>query len=204
MNGLLKLSQAIDTFNAKVGRTATWAVLFAVIVCSVNALMRKLFDTSDFYKNYSNAMSEMQLFFFGVIFLLGAAYTLGLDEHVRIDVLSNRWSERKQMWMDAIGFGAFMVPICTLIFILSLSFVADSWASHETTGNSFLPLWPFKSLISLGYLTLIAQGVSEFIKRLAYFKGLIPFAQLRRHHSVEDEVAALADAIHVPKHTTAE
>ena len=202
MNTWLNLSRAIDAITEKIGRVATWAVLLAVLVCSLNAILRKLFDTSDFYKTYSNAMSEMQLFFFGAIFLLGAAYTLKLDEHVRIDILSNRWSERRQMWTDVIGFGVFMVPICILIFWLSLSFVADSYTSAETTGNSFLPLWPFKSLISLGYLLLIAQGVSELIKRIAYFKGLIPFAQLRRHHSVADEVAELADVIQTAQSKT--
>ena len=136
-------------------------------------------------------MSETQLFLFGAMFLLGAAYTLRLDEHVRIDLLSSRWSERKQAIMDVIGFALFLLPVSILIFYHSLSFLSFSWHSGETTGNSFLPLWPFKLLIPIGFALLIVQAISELIKRVAYFKGLIPFSQLRRRsHAPEKEFLA--------------
>ncbi len=196
MKGLLHLSKLIDGLSVKVGKFAIWAVLLSVMVCSLNALLRKMFETSAFYKDYSNAMSETQLFLFGVIFLLGSAYTLRLDEHVRIDVVAGRWSERGQMLMDLIGFTLFLLPVCILVFYFSLSFVANSYNSHETSGNSFLPLWPFKTLISIGFLLLILQGISEIIKRVAYFKGLIPFSELRREHkSADDEVKAYIEEV---------
>ena len=191
MQTLLRISRFIDALNERIGRYLSWTVLLAVLVCSLNAILRKLFDTSAFYKTYANAMSEMQLFLFGAMFLLGAAYTLRLDEHVRIDLLSSRWSERRQVIMDVIGFTLFLLPMSILMFYHSLSFLSFSWHSGETTGNSFLPLWPFKLLIPIGFALLIVQAISELIKRVAYFKGLIPFSQLRRRSQApEDEFVA--------------
>ena len=191
MQTLLRISRFIDALNERIGRYLSWTVLLAVLVCSLNAILRKLFDTSAFYKTYANAMSETQLFLFGAMFLLGAAYTLRLDEHVRIDLLSSRWSERRQAIMDVIGFALFLLPVSILIFYHSLSFLSFSWHSGETTGNSFLPLWPFKLLIPIGFALLIVQAISELIKRVAYFKGLIPFSQLRRRsHAPEKEFLA--------------
>lgn len=191
MEQLLRIARGIDCVSEKIGKFLSWGVLFAVLICSLNAILRKAFDTSDFYKQYANAMSELQLFFFGAIFLLGAAYTLRLDEHVRIDLLSNRWSERTQVKMDILGYVLFLLPFACLIVYLGVDFFLISFASGETSGNSFLPLWPFKLLIPIGFVLLIAQGVSELIKRVAYFKGLVPFEQLRRRsHSPEEEVQA--------------
>ena len=78
MQTLLRISRFIDALNERIGRYLSWTVLLAVLVCSLNAILRKLFDTSAFYKTYANAMSETQLFLFGAMFLLGAAYTLRL------------------------------------------------------------------------------------------------------------------------------
>ena len=191
MEQLLRLSRLIDGFSEKMGKFLSWAVLAAVLICSLNAVLRKAFDTSDFYKQYANAMSELQLFFFGTIFLLGAAYTLRLDEHVRIDLLSSRWSERTQVKMDIVGYLLFLLPFAGLIVYLGLDFFLISLNSGETSGNSFLPLWPFKLLIPVGFSFLVVQSISELIKRFAYFKGLVPFEQLRRRsHSPDEEVQA--------------
>lgn len=193
MQTLLKLSNLIDQFNEKIAQTVKWAVFIAAVICSLNAILRKVFSSGDFYQSYANSLSELQLFLFGCIFLLGAAYTLRRDEHVRIDVLSARWSERTQVKMDIVGFLLFLLPIAVLILYFSLQYVSTSYISGETTGNSPLRLWPFKLLIPVAYLLLIIQTISELIKRFAYFRGLVPFADLRRKsHSQEQEVKSSA------------
>ena len=91
------------------------------------------------------------------MFLLGAAYTLKKDEHVRIDVLASRYSERAQVWGDIVGILLFMFPACILILWYSIGAVEQSILSDEHSGNSPLVLWPFKLLIPLGFLMLLIQ-----------------------------------------------
>ena len=88
MSHLLGLSRGIDWINETVGKAMTWLVLAAVLVSAGNALQRYLFNRS------SNAWLEAQWYLFGAVVLLGAAYTLKQNEHIRIDILSSRLSQR--------------------------------------------------------------------------------------------------------------
>src|SRR5690349_7735467 len=94
---LLSLSRAIDRLTAWIGRAAAWLVLAAVVLSAGNAIVRKAFDWS------SNALLEAQWYLFGAVFMLAAAYTLKRNEHVRIDILSSRWSRRTRDWIDLAG-----------------------------------------------------------------------------------------------------
>ncbi|MGL4766853.1 MAG: TRAP transporter small permease subunit [Formosimonas sp.] len=195
MQGLLHLSKIIDGVSEKVAQLSRWTVLVAVVVCSFNAVFRKLFSSNPFFQAYSNAMFESLFFFFGCMFLLGAGYTLRRDEHVRIDVLASRYSERAQVKMDVVGILFFMLPSCILLLWYSLSFFTQSLASNEHSGNSQLVLWPFKLLMVAGFGLLILQGLSELIKRVAYLKGLMAFSEFRKAgHNPDDEVKAYVEA----------
>ena len=92
MQALLRVSKKIDLLNERISKLALWGVLLAVAICSANAILRKLFSSSDFFQKNSSVMFELQFFLFSCIFLFGAAYTLRRDEHVRIDVISSRYS----------------------------------------------------------------------------------------------------------------
>lgn len=195
MHSLLQLSKHIDNINERIAKVALWAVLVAVIVCSLNAIFRKLLSGSAFFQIYSNAMFESLYFFFGCLFLLGAAYTLRRDEHVRIDVLAARYSERAQVKMDIVGIIAFMFPVCLLMLWYSVSFFSQSLSNNEHSGNSQLVLWPFKLLMPLGFFLLLLQGLSELIKRVAYMQGKMAFHEFRKAgHNPDDEVKAYLKA----------
>lgn len=197
MQALLRVSKKIDLLNERISKLALWGVLLAVAICSANAILRKLFSSSDFFQKNSSAMFELQFFLFSCIFLFGAAYTLRRDEHVRIDVISSRYSERAQVKLDIIGFLFFMLPICLLVFYYSLSFFAQSFVNGEHSGDSGLLLWPFKLLMPLGYFFLILQGFSELIKRIGYMKGLVSFHEFRKAgHNPDDEVREYLEATH--------
>ena len=84
MQALLALSRVIDALNERVGRSVSWLVLVAVVISAGNAIVRKAFDMS------SNAYLEMQWYLFAAVFLLCAACTLRLNEHIRIDVIDGR------------------------------------------------------------------------------------------------------------------
>jgi TRAP-type mannitol/chloroaromatic compound transport system permease small subunit len=200
MQALLRVSTMIDALNERLAKLMSWAVLLAVLICSANAILRKLFSSSEFFLHNSSVMFELQFFFFSCMFLFGAAYTLRRDEHVRIDVISTRFSERTQVKVDILGIIFFMMPICILLLYYGFAFFSRSLASAEHSGDSGLLLWPFKILMPLGYFLLILQGISELIKRIGYLKGLVLFSDFRKGgHNPEEEVQEYIKATQAPQ-----
>lgn len=174
MRALLKLSKAIDTLNEKIGFLAVWLVLVACVISAGNAVMRYGFSLS------SNAWLEIQWYLFGGIVMLGAAWTLKLNEHVRVDVLYSRYSERTRLWVDLLGTLFFLLPMSALIGWMSWPLFINSFAIGEISGNAGgLIRWPVKILIPLGFLLLTLQGLSEVIKRIANLTGHL---QLDAHY----------------------
>jgi TRAP-type mannitol/chloroaromatic compound transport system permease small subunit len=109
---------------------------------------------------------------FAGIFLLGAAYVLKLNEHVRVDLFYGSRSERAKLWIDVIGFVFFYFPAILFILYLAWPFFLLSFRSGEHSSNAGgLLLWPVKMLLPLGFALLALQGVSELIKRVAALRG---------------------------------
>ncbi len=166
MSFLLRLSRLIDWINERVGRGVMWLVLIAVVISAGNALVRKLFNTS------SNALLEIQWYLFAAIFMLAAGYTFLRNEHVRIDLVTNRLSARGQNIVDVIGILLFLLPMAVLILWLSWPIVMTSVQSGEMSQNpGGLIRWPVKMLLPLGLGLLGLQAVSELIKRIAFLTG---------------------------------
>lgn len=186
----MSLSRLIDSVNEKIAALASWAILLAVLICTVNALIRYFFNYS------SNAWLEIQWYLFSAVFLLASAHTLRRDEHVRIDVIVGRFSRRTQVWIDLFGFILFLLPVCLLILWHGIPYAMDTIRSGEISGNAGgLIVWPARILIPLGFALLILQGVSEIIKRIAFLAGRIDGHEFARHQATpEDEIAAIKAA----------
>ena len=168
MHGLLSFSRAIDALNEKIGKAAAWLIFLAVLVSTVNALVRYGFSIS------SNAWLELQWYLFAGTFLLCAPWTLKCNEHIRIDVVTGRFSPRVHAWIDIIGGLVFLIPLCIVILWSAVPFAWDSIISGENSSNAGgLIVWPSKLLIPVGFFLLLLQGISEVIKRVAFLKGLI-------------------------------
>jgi TRAP-type mannitol/chloroaromatic compound transport system permease small subunit len=169
MNGLLKLSRAIDAVSSAIGKGASWCVLVAVVICTVNAIVRYSLNLS------SNGWLEVQWYLNSAMFLLVAAYALRQNAHVRIDVLAGKLSPQAQAWIDIFG-GLFMLlPAVTIIAWYSIPSLMNSFELHEmSSDNGGLVRWPVRLLIPVAFVLLGLQGVSEIIKRAAFLRGLIP------------------------------
>jgi TRAP-type mannitol/chloroaromatic compound transport system permease small subunit len=166
---LLRLSRAIDSLNDLVGRNVYWLILAAVLVSAVNAIVRYAFDIS------SNAWLELQWYLFSAVFLLCAGYTLGRNEHVRIDIVAGRLSRRTQAWIDLLGGLVFLLPMSLIIMHLSWPVFIESYMRHEYSSDAGgLLRWPARLLVPVGFFLLSLQGISEVIKRIAFLRGLIP------------------------------
>jgi TRAP-type mannitol/chloroaromatic compound transport system permease small subunit len=186
----MSVSRAIDTLNEKIAGVVGWALLAAVIICTVNALIRYTFNAS------SNAWLEIQWYLFAAMFMLASSHTLKRDEHVRIDVIAGRFSKRTQVWIDLFGFLLFLMPISLLIVYYGLPFALLSIQSAEMSSNAGgLIVWPAKLLVPLGFFLMLLQGVSEIIKRIAFLAGKIDGHEFAKHVATpEEEIEAIKAA----------
>ena len=178
MQGLLRFSALVDRVNERIGRAAAWFGLLAVVVCTVNALVRYAFNLS------SNAWLELQWYFNAVMFLLVAAWALKRNDHVRIDVIAGKLPLRAQAWIDVFG-GLFMLlPATVIIGWYSWPSLVNSYAINEHSSDpGGLLRWPIRLLIPVAFALLSLQGLSEVIKRVAFLRGLIPYPV--EHHRQE-------------------
>jgi len=165
---LLAFSRAVDAVSDVFGYVAKWLVLTACLVSAGNATVRYLVSYS------SNGWLEIQWYMFGGIVLLGAAQTLRLNEHVRVDLVYSWVSDRTRLWIDMVGLILFLLPVTAYLVYLTWPFFLNSFRSQEYSNNAGgLILWPIKAALPLGFSLLFLQGVSELIKRVAGLMGVV-------------------------------
>jgi TRAP-type mannitol/chloroaromatic compound transport system permease small subunit len=164
---LTAIARRLDYLSEWVGRFATGLVLIMVGVGLWNVVGRYLgrFIGQNLT---SNALIEIQWYLFDLVFLLGAAYTLKHNDHVRVDVLSKRWSPKTKAWANAIGTVCFLLPFSALVIYFSWSTVVNSWAIWEMSPDpGGLPRYPIKTMILVSFALLIIQGLAELCRAIA-------------------------------------
>lgn len=188
----------IDGLSRLIGRCVSWLIFAAVIICVVNAAVIKAFASTALFQTVLNALNvgansfiEIQWYLFSAAFLLAAGYTLLNQEHVKIDVISGRFSKTTQIWIDIFGICAFLFPFVVIIIKLSLPYALKAYATHEMSDNAGgLIRWPLYMLVPIGFVFLGLQGVSELIKRFAFLAGAIPDpTQKPQGKTAEEELA---------------
>lgn len=202
MQGLRAVSRAIDHLARWLGVAANWLVLLAALICALDATLRYsvhgllslaaalggeggisawLFAL---YRDNSNTLRDLQLVCFAGMVMLGANWTLKLNEHVRVDLLYTSVSDRARNWIDLTGTLLFLAPFCLLMIYFSWGWFMESWSTNELSQNAGgLPRWPLKLFIPLGFALILLQGISEFIKCL---ESLL--TGVRREHAYEKPV----------------
>jgi len=165
----LGLSADIDVMNTVLGRGVAYFILGSIFISAFNATIRKLFSIS------SNWALELQWHLFGAAILIGSAWTLLRNEHVRIDILINQMPPRWRNIVDLVGHIIVLMPFTILGMVETYPWVQTSYEQQETSSNfGGLILWPVKFSIFLGFFLLFLQGISEIIKRVATLMGKIP------------------------------
>jgi TRAP-type mannitol/chloroaromatic compound transport system permease small subunit len=193
LKALLPVSRAIDALNVRLGRWLAWLIFAAVVVSSVNAVVRKVFDMS------SNAWLELQWVLFSAVFLLCSPWTLLSNEHIRIDIVNNALPKKLRNWIDIVGHAFFLLPLTIIMMATGLPFFLKSWHVDEQSFSAGgLPQWPAKSLVMIGFALLFLQGISELVKRVAVLRGLIPDPYESYRPPIEAEVEHIIEAIEKP------
>jgi TRAP-type mannitol/chloroaromatic compound transport system permease small subunit len=167
MQRLLKIARGIDRFSTRTGQVVYWLTLVMVLLGSFNAIVRYL-DKYTGLGLSSNTYIELQWYLFGLVFLLGAAYTLRDNAHVRVDVFYGRLSRRGRAWVNIGGTVAFLLPFCITMIVVSWPAVRNSWLILEGSPDpGGLPRYPIKTVIPIAFVLLGFQGVSLLIKSLS-------------------------------------
>jgi TRAP-type mannitol/chloroaromatic compound transport system permease small subunit len=149
------------------GRTCAWlTALMGLITCLV-VVLRYGFDTG------AIAIQESILYLHGLVVMLGIAFTLKNDDHVRVDVIYARLSERVRAWVDLTGHLLLLLPASLVIVWYSLPYVAASWRVVEGSPEvSGIPaVFMLKTLIPIMALTLLAQGGVQVLRSIRILRG---------------------------------
>ncbi len=169
MQKLLQISRIIDAINEWIGRLIYWLVLFMVLVGVWNVVGRYLGRWLG-QNLTSNALIEIQWYLFDLVFLLGAAYALKHNEHVRVDLFYKGWNRKRKALANLIGTLLFLIPFSVMVIYYSWGTILNSWKIGEISPDpGGLPRYPIKSMIIVGFVLLIFQGISEAIKNWAIF-----------------------------------
>ena len=143
-------------------------VLICCVISAGNAASRYLFSES------SNGWFEIQWYLFAGMVLLGAPYTLKMNEHVRVDLIYGMASERTRIWIDIVGGFVFLLPICLILIHFTWPWFVQSWMENEQSSNAGgLVRWPVKLALPVGFSLMALQGVSEIIKRIAALEHVV-------------------------------
>ncbi|MER2604381.1 MAG: TRAP transporter small permease subunit [Siculibacillus sp.] len=185
MNALIAFSRLVDKGTLWLGRAVAWLLVAAILISTVNAIIRKVFDAS------SNTWLELQWVLFGAVFLLCASWTLQANEHIRIDIVNSTLSKTTRNVIELVGHVFFLIPMVAVFIYTALPFFLRSFALNEQSSNAGgLPQWPAKALILIGFSVLAVQAVSELIKRVAVMLDLIEDSHAAGGHHAAAEAEA--------------
>ena len=159
----------LDRISIATGRAASWLTLAMVLVTFVIVVLRYVFDVGLIW------LQESLTWLHAVVFMLGAAYTLQRDEHVRVDIFYRDMSERRRAWVNLLGTLFFIFPLCAFFVWAAWDYVAVSWSIGEVSRNAGglpFPLIPLlKTVLIVMPLAVALQGVSLLTRSIKGVKG---------------------------------
>lgn len=159
----------IDRFSDATGRLTAWLTLCMVLVTFIIVMMRYVFDAGLIW------LQEALIWMHATVFMVGAAYTLRHEGHVRVDVFYRKLGKRGQAWVDLLGVLLMLLPVCVFLALKSYDFALTSWAMHEASresGGLPYPLLPIiKSVLIIMPVTVGLQGVSILLRCLAVLRS---------------------------------
>lgn len=164
-----------------VGLLAVWLVLFSALLSAFNAVFRysiggmiwleRSYGGGFFgglvsvYTQYSNVFSESVWYMFAGMVMLGGAWTLKVNEHVRVDLVYGAISERARTWIDLLGGLFFLLPLCILLIYYTWPWFVQAWVQNiYSNAAGGLPRWPVRLMLPVGFFVLMLQAIAEIAK----------------------------------------
>ena len=150
----------IDQLSELTGRVLAWLSLLMMVLLCLVVILRYGFEIG------SIGLQEGVTYLHASIFMLGAAYTLKHDGHVRVDIFYRNFSPRSKAWINSLGGIIFLLPLCVYIFFISWDFVLQSWAIGEvsTEPGGIPAVFLLKSLIPIMAINLGLQALADILR----------------------------------------
>lgn len=157
MQTLHTLTRLIDAGSERIGWAVSWLTLAMVLLTFAVVMLRYLFNLGWI------AMQEISTYLHGTLFMLGAAYTLRADGHVRVDIFYRPLTKKGKAWVDLLGTLFLLLPVCIFLFWMSWAYVAASWSVHEGSreAGGLDLVWLLKGVILLMPVLLALQGMAQ-------------------------------------------
>jgi TRAP-type mannitol/chloroaromatic compound transport system permease small subunit len=159
-----RASQTIDRISIATGRATAWLTLAMVLVTFLIVVLRYVFDTGAIW------LQESLTWMHAAVFMLGAAYTLQDDGHVRVDIFYRDMSARHKAWVDALGVLVFLFPLSGFIVYESLNYVVAAWKigeiSRDAGGLPYPAIPMLKSILLLMPAAVMLQGLSMLLRSI--------------------------------------
>ena len=167
------LYRHIQAINEWIGRLISWLTLFMVLVTFLVVMLRYAFDLGWI------AMQESVVYMHGFVFMLGAAYTLKHQGHVRVDIFYQRFSARSRAWVDLLGTLFLLFPVSIFIIWMGWEYVSDSWSVFEGSREAGgLPgVFLLKSLIIAMPVIMLLQGSALVLRQVLILQGKLAVEQ---------------------------
>src|SRR6056297_3993271 len=154
------ITVGIDRWNARIGQAVSWLSLILVLWVSVDVVLRYALDLSRVW------MMEVETYLFSALFLLSGAWAFQRDRHVRVDILYQSWTKRRQQWVDFIGTSIFLLPWTWIMMQVGWKLFYQSWLIGEQSpqagglGGRYL----LKGLLLIAFTLLFLQAVAHWFK----------------------------------------
>lgn len=154
--------QWIDSLNYFLCRLVSWFTLFMVLLTFLIVVLRYGFNMGWI------AMQESVMYFHGMVFLVGAAHTLRVNEHVRVDIFYRSFTQKKQAKVDIFGSLFLLMPVNLFIFFISFDYVMLAWKILEDSqeAGGIPAVFLLKSLILVFAFTMVLQGIAEVVRNI--------------------------------------
>jgi len=157
-----------DRISSLAGRAVSWLTLCMVVITVIIVVMRYVFDAGLIW------LQESVIWMHAAVFMVGAAYTLLHEEHVRVDIFYRKMSSRRRALVDLFGVVLFLLPLCGFLAFKSFDFAAMSWSIHEISrepGGLPFPMIPaMKSIVILMPIAVSLQGISLMLRSVAVLR----------------------------------
>lgn len=172
MRRWLLAAEWVDRATRLIASAVAWGLLANALLIAGNAVTRKLFAVG------WPVLYDLQWHFLAAVVMLMAAYTLQVDQHVRVDVLSSRLGEHGRLWIDLLGLLAILLPICVVVVWVTLPPAVHAFIAAETRASrdnlSDLPAWIIMGFLPAGFVLLALQGLADAIRCVAALRGFAP------------------------------
>ncbi|MEX2125937.1 MAG: TRAP transporter small permease subunit [Woeseia sp.] len=169
MSGNSRTVSGIDALNRRVGQSVAWLTLAMVLFTFSIVILRYVFNIGSIW------LQETVTWMHAAVFMLGGAWTLQRDEHVRVDIFYRGMSQVRRAWVDIAGVVIFLFPLCGYIFYESFDYVTASWSIRESSRDAGGLPYPFvsllKSILVVMPVLVSLQGLSLLIASARSIRG---------------------------------